>query len=92
MPTWGAALAGRPLIFAPERIFRFHNAAISDRGKYPPVRGAPICSNPGARNERGNEMSEEPSSDEQPPSRPGLLSWIIAGAALIGFILFITLN
>jgi hypothetical protein len=42
-------------------------------------------------------MSEEKSSDETeeikeyPPSRPGLLSWIVAGAVLIGFILFITL-
>ena len=40
-------------------------------------------------------MSEEPKVDgtgSQPPSRPGLISWIIAAAAVIGFIIFITVT
>ena len=38
-------------------------------------------------------MSEEPhdagGTEEQPPSRPGLLSWAVAALAVIGFVVFV---
>lgn len=41
-------------------------------------------------------MSEQPHDADgtggQPPSRPGVISWVVAAVALIGFIAFLILN
>jgi len=39
-----------------------------------------------------SERSYEESTGGQPPTRPGILSWVVAAAALIGFVLFIILK